>query len=72
MEQIDAHTSSKEMHEKILKRRRKREWIKRKKERQQRVAKEAWLKREELNRLIDEQREIVRQKELNKKKVLEV
>lgn len=70
MEQINAHTSSKEIKEKVMKRKKKREWIKRKKEREKRVAEEALLKREQLNKLIDEEREAVLQKEFIKRKVL--
>lgn len=68
-EQFIDRTNSRKTQEKILKRKVKREWIKRKKERQKKEGEETMQRREQLNMLIDDERDIIRRNELLRKTV---
>ncbi len=69
VEQLSDRAISKEVKEKVKKRKEKRKWIQRKKERQRKEAELALVRRDHLNKLIDDQREDLRRKELSLKKV---
>lgn len=69
MEQIFHHSSSKELQNKLLKRKKKREWIQRKKARNRKEVTDLLAKREELSKIIDDQREVAKTREFSLIKV---
>lgn len=69
MEQLNAPVTSEEVKAKVNERKNKRKWLKRRKERQRNEAQVSLAKREQLNRHIDNEREVITQEELKQKKV---
>ena len=70
MEQLNAPVTSEEVKAKVNERKNKRKWLKRRKERQRNEAQVSLAKREQLNRHIDNEREVITQEELKQKMVL--
>ena len=69
MEQLNAPVTSEKVKAKVNERKNKRKWLKRRKERQRNEAQVSLAKREQLNRHIDNEREVITQEELKQKKV---
>ena len=69
MEQLNAPVTSEKVKAKVNERKNKRKWLKRRKERQRNDAQVSLAKREQLNRHIDNEREVITQEELKQKKV---